>query len=85
MSRMTRKGQVTIPKRMREQFDLKPGSEIEFAINREGDLIVKSTKPRGKRDDKASRFAALRGTLDLGMTTDEFMRFLRGDPEDDFR
>ena len=28
------------------------------------------------------RFDALVGTLDLGMTTDEFMRMIRGDPDE---
>jgi antitoxin PrlF len=30
MSRMTSKGQVTIPKRIRDHLGLKPGSEVEF-------------------------------------------------------
>ena len=82
MSRMTSKGQVTIPKRLRDQFDLKPGSEVEFTIGRDGDLLVKAKKPHAGKEPAASRFDAIRGTLDLGMTTDEFMRFLRGDPEE---
>jgi AbrB family looped-hinge helix DNA binding protein len=81
---MTSKGQVTIPKRMRDQFDLKPGSEIEFGVSHEGELVLKAKRPAPKEPIE-SRFAAIRGTLDLGMTTDEFMRFLRGDPDDDFR
>jgi AbrB family looped-hinge helix DNA binding protein len=83
MSRMTKKGQVTIPKGMRDQFDLKPGSEIAFGISRDRELIVKPKRPVAK-EPVESRFAALRGTLKLGMTTDEFMRFLRGDPDDDY-
>ena len=31
MPRVTTKGQVTIPKRIREYLGLKPGSEVEFA------------------------------------------------------
>ena len=84
MSRMTKKGQVTIPKLWREQFNLKPGAEIDFGVSSNGELIVKTKKPVPKEPIE-SRFAALRGTLNLGMTTDEFMRFLRGDPDDDFR
>ena len=84
MSRMTKKGQVTIPKRWRDQFNLKPGAEIDFGMSADGELVVKTKKPAAKAPIE-SRFAALRGTLDLGMTTDEFMRFLRGDPDDDFR
>jgi AbrB family looped-hinge helix DNA binding protein len=81
---MTSKGQVTIPKRMRDQFNLKPGSEIEFDVSRDGELVVKAKRTVPK-EPAESRFAAIRGTLDLGMTTDEFMRFLRGDPDDDLR
>jgi len=82
MSKMTSKGQVTIPKRMRDQFDLKPGSEIEFGVSREGELLVRA-KAKDTLKKSEGRFDALIGTLDLGMTTDEFMRFLRGDPDDD--
>lgn len=83
MSRMTSKGQVTIPKNMRDRFDLKPGAEIEFSISHDGELVIKPKKAVAKVPAE-SRFAAIRGTLNLGMTTDEFMRFLRGDPDDDY-
>jgi AbrB family looped-hinge helix DNA binding protein len=79
---MTRKGQVTIPKRLRDQFELKPGSEVEFAVGPHGNLTVLAKRLHTEREPKESRFAAIRGTLDLGMTTDEFMRFLRGDPDE---
>jgi antitoxin PrlF len=77
MSRMTSKGQVTIPKRVRDYLGLKPGSEVEFIIVGEGQIGLKTHEKRGK-----SRFDAVRGTLDLGMTTDEFMRMIRGDPDE---
>lgn len=75
---MTSKGQVTIPKRMREELGLAPGAEIEFVPNGRGDIVI-----RLKKEADRSRFDALVGTLDLGMTTDEFMRFLRGDIDED--
>jgi len=77
MPKLTSKGQVTIPKRMREHLGLKAGSEIEFTINNRGEIVLRSKVKRPK-----SQFAALRGTLNLGMTTDEFMRFIRGDPDE---
>ncbi len=77
MPKITSKGQVTIPKRMREHLGLKPGSEIEFTIDNRGEIVLRSKVKRPK-----SQFEALRGTLDLGMTTDEFMRFIRGDPDE---
>jgi antitoxin PrlF len=78
MPRMTSKGQVTIPKRVRDYLGLKPGSEIEFVVVGDGQIGLKTKTNREK-----GRFDGLVGTLDLGMTTDEFMRMLRGDPEED--
>ena len=77
MPRLTAKGQVTIPKPIREYLGLRPGSEVEFVPGQDGQIVVRSKVKRPK-----SRFDAIRGTLDLGMTTDEFMRFLRGDPDE---
>ena len=77
MTRMTAKGQVTIPKRLRDFLGLKPGSEVEFVVGGDGQVALRTKERRSK-----GRFEALRGTLDLGMTTDEFMRFLRGDPDE---
>lgn len=80
MPRMTSKGQVTIPKRIRDHLGLKPGSEVEFTIVSEGKIGLKTFEKPSE-----SRFAAIRGSLNLGMTTDEFMRMVRGDPDDDPR
>lgn len=85
MTRMTSKGQVTIPKDMRERLGLKPGAEVEFFVGDDGELVLRGKRRPLTREEQKSRFAAIRGTLNLGMTTDEFMRFLRGDPDDDFR
>ena len=81
MSRITSKGQVTIPKTMREYLGLKPGAEVAFSFGKEGEIVL-TAKSKLPKEPPESRFDAIRGTLDLGMTTDEFMRFLRGDPEE---
>jgi AbrB family looped-hinge helix DNA binding protein len=80
--RITQKGQVTIPKRVREQAGLSAGSEVEFGV--EGDVIVlKKVVPRQKpgmsRGEKI--VADLRGTAtaNRGLSTDEIMKLLRGD------
>ena len=89
MPRITSKGQVTIPKRIRDHLGLKPGSEVEFQYDGDGRIVLKASQNIGaktradrerKRMEKA--LAELRGTLDLGMSTDEFMRFVRGDPDE---
>lgn len=42
---ITSKGQVTIPKRVRDTFGLEEGEEIQFVITETGDLTI-----RHKRD-----------------------------------
>ena len=54
MSRMTTKGQVTIPKRIRDYLGLKPGAEIAFECASNGRVLLKTDGMR-----PASRFAGL--------------------------
>ena len=76
-SRVTRKGQVTIPKRVREHLGLQPGSVVEFELADDGRIVpVKAgAKP------EPSRFARVRGTATVKMTTDQIMALLRGDDD----
>jgi AbrB family looped-hinge helix DNA binding protein len=74
MSAMTSKGQVTIPKRVRDALGLKPGSEVAFEFRGGGEAIVR----RADRARPKSPFAKLRGSLKSGMTTDEIMALTRG-------
>jgi AbrB family looped-hinge helix DNA binding protein len=76
---MTSKGQVTIPKRMRDHLGLKPGSQVEFEYAGNGKVILKAAD----HAQATSRFAALRGTLSPGMTGDELMKLTRGWGEPD--
>lgn len=73
--RVTEKGQVTIPKELRDELGIGAGTEVEF--ERRGDTIVvrkSSTGPtRGRR--LAER---LRGRGDVAMSTDEIMALTRG-------
>lgn len=76
MSTMTSKGQVTIPKTIREALGLEPGSEVVFDLTTEGAVLVHGKKPAaGKKD----RFDAARGKADVAWRTDDLMRLLRGD------
>jgi AbrB family looped-hinge helix DNA binding protein len=70
---MTSKGQVTVPKRIRDAVGLKPGSRVSFEV-RDGNVLLKreSKLPR-------SRFEKMRGTLKSSLTTDQIMALLRGD------
>ena len=79
---LTVKGQVTIPKKVRDYLGIGPGSGIEFEIDPQGDVLVRKAGARTRGARVRSRFAALRGTRKTGMRTDEIMNLLRGYDED---
>jgi AbrB family looped-hinge helix DNA binding protein len=79
---VTVKGQVTIPKRVREHLGIRPGSGVEFEVGPQGDVLLRKAGPPSKRARPRSRFAALRGTRKTGMSTDQIMNLLRGYDED---
>ena len=83
--RVTEKGQVTIPKDIRDRLGIVPGSEVEFIASDDGVRLIMAG---GSAADRVRRFEEwarkIEGTLDLGgMSTDEYMEELRG-PRDDF-
>ena len=77
MTKMTSKGQVTIPKRLRDYLGLKPGAVIDFELSQDGQVFLKT-----HREAPESRFARLRGSAKPGMTTDELMALTRGEDTD---
>ncbi|MBI3045360.1 MAG: AbrB/MazE/SpoVT family DNA-binding domain-containing protein [Betaproteobacteria bacterium] len=79
---VTVKGQVTIPKRVREYLGIRPGSGVEFEVGPQGDVVLRKAGRAGKDARPRSRFAALRGTRKSGLSTDEIMNLLRGYDED---
>jgi AbrB family looped-hinge helix DNA binding protein len=74
MTTVTTKGQVTIPKAVRDYLGLKPGSAVAFEMADDGRIVL---KPQGRRPK--SIFARLRGSAKGGMTTDELMALTRGE------
>ena len=84
--RVTTKGQVTIPKEIRDRLGIVPGSEVEFVPTEDGARLV-AVNENISEEEASRRFSAvldrMAGTLDLGgMTTDEYMEWLRGPRED---
>ena len=41
VSTVTQKGQVTIPKNMRDSLHLMTGDKVEFALNERGEIVIK--------------------------------------------
>jgi AbrB family looped-hinge helix DNA binding protein len=82
-STLTIKGQVTIPKRLRDYLGLSPGDKVRFEYTEDGAVrIMAPRRPAQGKSRKPSRFSALRGTRKTGMSTDEIMNLLRGYGDD---
>ena len=74
MTKVTSKGQVTIPKPMRNHLGIEPGSSVEFELGEDGRVFLVARQPPPK-----SKFARLRGSARSSMTTDEIIALTRGE------
>jgi antitoxin PrlF len=72
---VTSKGQVTIPKPVRERLGIVPGNAVDFELMADGRIVL--VKVGGPRP--VNRFEALRGCAGPGLTTDEIMALTRGE------
>lgn len=71
---VSEKGQITIPKALRDRLGIRAGQVLE--VREEHGRLVLRKRPEVSRTDRVY------GILDLGKSTDEIMRELRGDPDD---
>lgn len=72
--RVTEKGQITIPKDLRDALGIGPGSEVEFERNDDAIVVRKA----GDAPTRGRRIAErLRRRGDVAMTTDEIMALTR--------
>lgn len=70
---VSEKGQVTIPKPLRDRLGIRPGEVLDFE-EEAGRLVARKVTPQDPVD-------AVYGILDLGVTTDEFIERIRGPAE----
>lgn len=85
MSTMTSKGQITVPKDLRDRLGLHAGSELDFSLTLDGTMVL---RPVSRHSANAAKKAAaeyrkllesVRGTADKRFaSTDEYMKFIRG-------
>ena len=73
--RMTSKGQVTIPQRIRNRFGLKPGTAVEFVMEGRKVLLLPKLRTRSPADDWLFRAT---GAV-KAKTTADVMRLTRGE------
>jgi AbrB family looped-hinge helix DNA binding protein len=74
---ITVKGQVTIPKHIRDALKLAPGSQVEFAVENDKVVLYKAGARNGRA--KKDRFDRAAGAAEVKWDTDELMAMLRGD------
>jgi AbrB family looped-hinge helix DNA binding protein len=72
---VTAKGQVTIPKPVRELLGIVPGSRVDFRRAADGSVVI----TRADKKQPPSRFAKLRGHAGAGLDTDAIMALTRGE------
>jgi AbrB family looped-hinge helix DNA binding protein len=75
---VTRKGQVTVPKRIRNALGINPGTQVAFEVNKDGEVVLRKAG-RTHRKVKRDRFEAARGRADVKYRTDDLMALLRGE------
>jgi AbrB family looped-hinge helix DNA binding protein len=77
---VTSKGQVTIPKSVRDLLGIVPGTAVDFDLTPDGQVVLRKTSQgRPRVRSPRSRFAPLRGVATVKMTTDEILALTRGD------
>ena len=72
--RVTSKGQVTIPQKVRERLGITPGSEVDFELDERGARLVRLSPGEGK-----AITAGMCGRATVAMSTEEIMALTRGD------
>lgn len=72
-AKITSKGQITLPKEIRDNLGLRPGDEVDF--------VVEGASYRMKKVLGVNPFAAWRGFLKehRGQTSDELVDEMRGE------
>jgi AbrB family looped-hinge helix DNA binding protein len=70
-TKVSEKGQITVPKALRDRLGLRAGDELDMFEN-DGILTALKVMPEDPVD-------SVYGTVRLGRSTDEIIRELRGD------
>ena len=77
--RVTEKGQVTIPKEIRDRLGIKPGSDVEFVVAEKGVMLIKTGDAADAFEDFDTWARSVQGVFDTnGKTADEYVDWLRG-------
>ena len=70
--KVTQKGQVTLPKKLRDKYGITQATEVEF-IDRNGDIVLMKRTAAGS----LARFRGIANRKGIPRRTDEFLRLIR--------
>jgi antitoxin PrlF len=73
---LTSKGQVTVPKSVRDYLGLKPGAAVTFERLSTGEVVLRPARRAAKA--RTSAFSKLRGRATVKMKTEEILALTRG-------
>ena len=76
--KITSKGQVTIPKGIRDEFGLLPGTDVEF-VAEEGEVKVRKLQGGRTRGREIVEHLRQASGGDIPLSTEEIMRMTRGE------
>lgn len=74
---LTSKGQVTVPKAIRDYLGLKPRAGVAFERLPSGEVVMRPANTRRSRPVRT--FAKLRGRATVRMTTEDILALTRGE------
>ena len=78
---LTSKGQVTVPKKVRDYLGLTPGAAVTFELLDSGEIALRAVRHGAK--PRPSKFAKLRGRATVRMKTEEILALTRGTDQRD--
>lgn len=78
-AKVTAKGQLTIPKRIRDLLGIQAGCKVAFTLAEDGRVNLSKIDKESASGRQPNRFAVVRGSSSSGMSTEEIMALTRGD------
>jgi antitoxin PrlF len=79
---VTIKGQVTLPKEVRDATGIKPGDRLNVETTASGGVYIE--KPGSAAKYRKRLLALAKRRIVKGATTDAYMKLMRGDPDKDY-
>lgn len=79
---VTVKGQVTLPKDVRDAAGIKPGDRLSVETTASGGIYIE--KPGNAAKYRKRLLALAKRRIVKGATTDAYMKLIRGDPDEDY-